>query len=95
MRAVICGVGIAGLTAAWWLDRQGWQVLVAADPGRRFEDLDSVPQPLPLVCRDKSRDTGSENGHLPAPAPAGGPRKPVGISSPAMAAIPGLYAIPI
>jgi 2-polyprenyl-6-methoxyphenol hydroxylase-like FAD-dependent oxidoreductase len=28
MRAVICGAGIAGLTAAWWLDRCGWRVLV-------------------------------------------------------------------
>jgi 2-polyprenyl-6-methoxyphenol hydroxylase-like FAD-dependent oxidoreductase len=24
---VICGAGIAGLTAAWWLDRHGWDVL--------------------------------------------------------------------
>lgn len=26
MRAVICGAGIAGLTLAWWLRRDGWQV---------------------------------------------------------------------
>jgi len=28
MHAVVCGAGIAGLTAAWWLDRLGWRVLV-------------------------------------------------------------------
>ncbi len=28
MRAVICGAGIAGLTLAWWLERDGWQVLL-------------------------------------------------------------------
>jgi 2-polyprenyl-6-methoxyphenol hydroxylase-like FAD-dependent oxidoreductase len=28
VRAVICGAGIAGLTLAWWLERDGWQVLL-------------------------------------------------------------------
>ncbi len=28
MRAVICGAGIAGLSLAWWLDRDGWDVLI-------------------------------------------------------------------
>ena len=26
--AVVCGAGIAGLTVAWWLDRDGWDVLL-------------------------------------------------------------------
>lgn len=26
MRAVVCGAGIAGLTLAWWLERDGWDV---------------------------------------------------------------------
>ncbi len=29
MRAMICGGGIAGLTLAWWLRRDGWHVTVA------------------------------------------------------------------
>lgn len=29
MRAVVAGAGIAGLTAAWWLRRSGWDVVVA------------------------------------------------------------------
>ncbi len=38
MKAVICGAGIAGLTLAWWLERDGWQVtLVERAPGRRDE----------------------------------------------------------
>ena len=28
MRAIICGAGIAGLSLAWWLDRDGWDVLL-------------------------------------------------------------------
>lgn len=28
MRALICGAGIAGLTLAWWLRRDGWSVTV-------------------------------------------------------------------
>lgn len=28
MRAVVQGAGIAGLTAAWWLERDGWDVVV-------------------------------------------------------------------
>ncbi len=27
-RVLVCGAGIAGLTLAWWLDRDGWDVLV-------------------------------------------------------------------
>lgn len=38
MRTVICGAGIAGLTLAWWLERDGWQVtVVEAAPGVRDE----------------------------------------------------------
>jgi 2-polyprenyl-6-methoxyphenol hydroxylase-like FAD-dependent oxidoreductase len=38
MRAVICGAGIAGLALAWWLERDGWQVvLVERAPGPRDE----------------------------------------------------------
>ncbi|WBB73027.1 FAD-dependent oxidoreductase [Micromonospora sp. WMMD1128] len=38
MRAIICGAGIAGLTAAWWLERDGWQVtLVERAAGLRHE----------------------------------------------------------
>lgn len=29
MQAVICGSGIAGLTLAWWLQRDGWDVVLA------------------------------------------------------------------
>lgn len=28
MKAIICGAGIAGLTLAWWLERDGWQVML-------------------------------------------------------------------
>ncbi|MFI9388299.1 FAD-dependent oxidoreductase [Kutzneria sp. NPDC052558] len=28
MRVLVCGAGVAGLTTAWWLDRQGWEVLL-------------------------------------------------------------------
>lgn len=28
MRVIICGAGIAGLSLAWWLDRDGWDVLI-------------------------------------------------------------------
>lgn len=28
MRVIICGAGIAGLSLAWWLDRDGWEVLI-------------------------------------------------------------------
>jgi len=28
MQAIVCGAGIAGLTASWWLGRDGWDVLV-------------------------------------------------------------------
>ena len=36
MRAIICGAGIAGLTLAWWLERDGWEVeLVEKAPARR------------------------------------------------------------
>lgn len=27
-KVLICGAGIAGLTVAWWLDRDGWEVLL-------------------------------------------------------------------
>jgi 2-polyprenyl-6-methoxyphenol hydroxylase-like FAD-dependent oxidoreductase len=38
MRAIICGAGIAGLSLAWWLDRDGWDVLVIErTPGLRDE----------------------------------------------------------
>jgi 2-polyprenyl-6-methoxyphenol hydroxylase-like FAD-dependent oxidoreductase len=38
MRVVICGAGIAGLSLAWWLDRDGWDVLVIERaPGLRDE----------------------------------------------------------
>ncbi len=38
MRAIICGAGIAGLTLAWWLERDGWEVvLVERAPGPREE----------------------------------------------------------
>lgn len=38
MKAVICGGGIAGLTLAWWLERDGWRVtLVECAPGVRDE----------------------------------------------------------
>ncbi|GAB7036560.1 MULTISPECIES: FAD-dependent oxidoreductase [Catenuloplanes] len=37
-RATICGAGIAGLTLAWWLTRDGWTVtLVERAPGPRGE----------------------------------------------------------
>ncbi|GAA3726717.1 FAD-dependent monooxygenase [Salinactinospora qingdaonensis] len=29
MKAVICGAGIAGLSLAWWLEREGWEVTIA------------------------------------------------------------------
>lgn len=36
MRALICGAGIAGCTAAWWLERAGWDVeLVERAPAAR------------------------------------------------------------
>lgn len=28
VKAIICGAGIAGLTLAWWLERDGWEVLL-------------------------------------------------------------------
>jgi 2-polyprenyl-6-methoxyphenol hydroxylase-like FAD-dependent oxidoreductase len=38
MRAIICGAGIAGLTLAWWLQRDGWDVtLVERASGPREE----------------------------------------------------------
>jgi 2-polyprenyl-6-methoxyphenol hydroxylase-like FAD-dependent oxidoreductase len=38
MRAIICGAGIAGLTLAWWLRRDGWDItLVERAPGPREE----------------------------------------------------------
>ena len=38
MKAVICGAGIAGLTLAWWLERDGWEVsLIERAPGPRSE----------------------------------------------------------
>lgn len=38
MRAIICGAGIAGLSLAWWLDRDGWDVLIIEQaPGLRGE----------------------------------------------------------
>ncbi len=38
MRAVVCGAGIAGLTLAWWLERDGWEVvLVERAAGPRDE----------------------------------------------------------
>jgi len=36
VKAIICGAGIAGLTLAWWLERDGWEVLlVERAPGPR------------------------------------------------------------
>jgi 2-polyprenyl-6-methoxyphenol hydroxylase-like FAD-dependent oxidoreductase len=36
MKAVICGAGIAGLTLAWFLERDGWDVLIVErSPGPR------------------------------------------------------------
>ncbi|MGN9913433.1 FAD-dependent oxidoreductase [Phytohabitans sp. LJ34] len=36
MKAIICGAGIAGLTLAWWLERDGWDVvLVEREDGPR------------------------------------------------------------
>ena len=38
MRAIVCGAGIAGLSAAWWLARSGWDIcLVEKAPGPREE----------------------------------------------------------
>jgi 2-polyprenyl-6-methoxyphenol hydroxylase-like FAD-dependent oxidoreductase len=38
LRAVICGAGIAGLALAWWLERDGWEVvLVERSRGPRGE----------------------------------------------------------
>ncbi|HTQ14065.1 MAG TPA: FAD-dependent oxidoreductase [Rhizomicrobium sp.] len=38
MKAVICGAGISGLSLAWWLARDGWDVtLVERAPGPREE----------------------------------------------------------
>ncbi|MCM2579030.1 FAD-dependent monooxygenase [Streptomyces meridianus] len=38
MRALICGAGIAGLTLAWWLERDGWDVqIVEKAPGLRAD----------------------------------------------------------
>lgn len=38
MRAIICGAGIAGLTLAWWLRRDGWDItLVERATGPREE----------------------------------------------------------
>ena len=38
MRAIICGAGIAGLTLAWWLRRNGWDItLVERATGPREE----------------------------------------------------------
>ena len=28
---IICGAGVAGLAAAWWMQRAGWRVPVAAE----------------------------------------------------------------
>jgi 2-polyprenyl-6-methoxyphenol hydroxylase-like FAD-dependent oxidoreductase len=36
VKAIICGAGIAGLTLAWWLERDGWDVvLVEREDGPR------------------------------------------------------------
>lgn len=38
MKAVICGAGISGLSLAWWLARDGWQVtMIERAPGPREE----------------------------------------------------------
>jgi 2-polyprenyl-6-methoxyphenol hydroxylase-like FAD-dependent oxidoreductase len=38
VKALICGAGIAGLTLAWWLERDGWQItLLERAPGPRDE----------------------------------------------------------
>jgi 2-polyprenyl-6-methoxyphenol hydroxylase-like FAD-dependent oxidoreductase len=38
MRVIICGAGIAGLSLAWWLGRDGWDVLIVERaPGLRDE----------------------------------------------------------
>jgi 2-polyprenyl-6-methoxyphenol hydroxylase-like FAD-dependent oxidoreductase len=38
MKAIICGAGIAGLSLAWWLDRDGWDtLLVERAPSLRDE----------------------------------------------------------
>jgi 2-polyprenyl-6-methoxyphenol hydroxylase-like FAD-dependent oxidoreductase len=38
MKTIICGAGIAGLTLAWWLRRDGWEViLVERAPGPRAD----------------------------------------------------------
>jgi 2-polyprenyl-6-methoxyphenol hydroxylase-like FAD-dependent oxidoreductase len=43
MRVLVCGAGIAGLTAAWWLNRDGWDVLLVergelpGDPGHLLD----------------------------------------------------------
>ena len=38
MRVIICGAGIAGLSLAWWLGHDGWDVLIIErSPGLRGE----------------------------------------------------------
>jgi 2-polyprenyl-6-methoxyphenol hydroxylase-like FAD-dependent oxidoreductase len=38
MRAIICGAGIAGLTLAWWLRRDGWDVTLVEQAAGPRED---------------------------------------------------------
>lgn len=38
MRAIICGAGIAGLTLAWWLRRDGWDITIVEQATGPRED---------------------------------------------------------
>ena len=49
MRVIICGAGIAGLSLAWWLARDGWDVLIVERaPGLRDEGALQALQALHL-----------------------------------------------
>jgi hypothetical protein len=46
MRAIVCGAGIAGLTASWWLGRQGWGVLLIERVEMRFATTITETRPI-------------------------------------------------
>jgi 2-polyprenyl-6-methoxyphenol hydroxylase-like FAD-dependent oxidoreductase len=75
--AVICGAGIAGLTTAWWLDRDGWRVIVAERAaGLRGEGymIDffgpgyDVAERMDLLSRLREIQTSIRSVHYVAPS---------------------------
>lgn len=83
MRALICGAGIAGLTLAWWLRRDGWAVtVVERSPGPRpdgymmdfFGSGYDVAERMGLVDQVMAADAGITGLRYTTPdgAPRGG-----------------------